>query len=601
MMLSMKIIFFLISLGVLILGELYENVGESDVLTRLKKAVVQKKFKFKLPIRYYMDPFVNHTSIQLAIKKIESYTCITFKPHWWYIEGTSGFNFKSSYTCHSPFGPKVGDEKHENYILLSKIGTMLYLVFEYNRHDRDQYVKINDYNIDPTHKKDFEKYNYSTVETYGLQYDFYSGLHIFPTNFSIRGRAVLERKTNFSIRGLEFGLETYGLQYDFYSGLHIFPTNFSIRGRAVLETYGLQYDFYSGLHIFPTNLAVLERKNNFSIPGLEFGQAVGLSFNDHKLLFNRYCLWNSSLDLSSRKQCENQGYHDLRRWGKNKCICPNGFDGDHCEKPIKNLSSRKQCENQGYHDLRRWGSNKCICPNGFEGDHCEKPIMDTKACDCKGDNKRNATTIEQTITLKGKGRCSYFIKSQKKFSIVKIYIKESRTPYSYPCYPNKGHEIKYMWDKGTTGLTLCGGYVNIPIVSESNFTVIIYNGIDDDSKLVFKYSQQDFVTTTVPPSRTTTTRSIVTTTPLPSTPSLPPLIPPTPSPTTTQSTTTTSTTTQSTTTTPTTTQSTTTTSTTTKRKTTKKKKPKPKPKPKPNCTKKPKKKKWKHKIVIKID
>uniref|UniRef100_A0A0N5BL86 Metalloendopeptidase n=1 Tax=Strongyloides papillosus TaxID=174720 RepID=A0A0N5BL86_STREA len=88
-----------------------------------------------------------------------------------------------------------------------------------------------------------------------------------------------------------------------------------------VKTYGYQYDFYSRLHIFPTIFSIRE-----------FGQAVGLSFNDHKILFKWYCKLNFLLRLQYRKKCENDGYYDLRP-GSN-CVCPSGCAGEFCDKLI---------------------------------------------------------------------------------------------------------------------------------------------------------------------------------------------------------------------------------------------------------------------------
>uniref|UniRef100_A0A0N5BL87 Metalloendopeptidase n=1 Tax=Strongyloides papillosus TaxID=174720 RepID=A0A0N5BL87_STREA len=424
MILSAKIFFSIISLGVVIHGEPYVNERELDAFTRQKRAVIQTKFKFETPVKYYIGPFLNYTSIYLAIKRIEEKTCIKFRQEFWYIKGTRGFNFKRSYICHSPFGPKVDDKNYENYVLLSHkcehnvgvieilIGTMLGLVFEHNRPDRDYYVIVNRENIIPLHNHDFDRYKNSEVETYGLLYDFYSGLHIFSKNFSKNGKAVLERNSVFKIHGLGFG------------------------------------------------------------------QAYGLSFNDYKTLFKRYC----------ESHEHKHGHRHSHNW------------------------HWRRCQNFGYLESKKHGN--CICPTGFEGAYCDDPIVNYRACDSNGHNSLYADHQNKTIKLGRKGRCSYHIRARGFRIAVRIHIIVSKTPNTTTCYPDKGHEIKYQWDKGTTGLTLCGVYRNIDIISDDNFAVIIYNGVDENSKLEFTYSIYNYRSTTVPPQTTTTptTTSITTTT-----------------------------------------------------------------------------------------
>uniref|UniRef100_A0A0K0FQJ4 Metalloendopeptidase n=1 Tax=Strongyloides venezuelensis TaxID=75913 RepID=A0A0K0FQJ4_STRVS len=431
MILLTNIFFFILLIGVVIHSEPYVNEKEQDALIRQKRAVIQTKFKFDIPVKYYIGPFLNSTSVQLAIKKIEDKTCIQFEQQSWYIKGTGGFNLKRGYICHSPFGPKVGDEDYENYVLLSNkcehdvgvieilIGTMLGLVFEHNRPDRDRYVTVNFQNINPLHYRDFDKYNDSDVETYGMLYDFYSGLHIFSKNFSKNGKAVLERKSEFEIHGLGFG------------------------------------------------------------------QSYGLSFNDYKTLFKRYCEYRAT----DKKYRPNRKY-------------------DRYDFPDR------QCSNYGYLKSNKYGY--CICPSGFQGEYCDEPITDFRACDREGHNVLIATNENKTVELARKGHCSYHIKAPKYHTYVKIRINVSKTPNATTCYPDKGHEIKYQWDKGTTGITLCGEHHNLDLTSDDRLAVIIYNGVDNNCKLKFTYSLYDSRTTLAPPystsTPTTTTTSIKTTT-----------------------------------------------------------------------------------------
>ncbi|XP_066936994.1 fibrillin-2-like [Clytia hemisphaerica] len=80
-------------------------------------------------------------------------------------------------------------------------------------------------------------------------------------------------------------------------------------------------------------------------------------------------------------QCLNNG----RCNGASNCVCPTGFAGLRCEKPI----CQKECLNGG----KCIGAEKCSCAKGFIGNQCERDIR-VGACFTKIENKRckNALT-----------------------------------------------------------------------------------------------------------------------------------------------------------------------------------------------------------------
>ncbi|CEF69890.2 Astacin-like metalloendopeptidase [Strongyloides ratti] len=278
-----NIILYLNILSIPVNTFLYQGKIEIDNLSRKKKSVVQTKFKWKLPIKYFIHYFLyERKAIYEAIKRIENKTCIKFKEHYWYIKGTSGFNFIPTYTaCFSPYGPKLDDESFENNIFVAPrcqnsvglveglIGTMIGLIYEVGRYDRDSYVNINYENMLARVDNLFKKHNLSETETYGTEYDFLSALQYFPKNFSKNGKPVVEPK-------------------DFFK-------------------------YYQN----------------------SIGQTKGLSFNDYKVLTLKYC------HEKIHYNCKNGGYTDVNYaykgfydWGD--CICPSGFSGSTCEENVRN-------------------------------------------------------------------------------------------------------------------------------------------------------------------------------------------------------------------------------------------------------------------------
>jgi len=63
-----------------------------------------------------------------------------------------------------------------------------------NRHDRDQYVNILEYNIKPRAKRNFKKYSASEVTHFGLPYDYNSVMHYGSYFFSKNGQMTIQTK-----------------------------------------------------------------------------------------------------------------------------------------------------------------------------------------------------------------------------------------------------------------------------------------------------------------------------------------------------------------------------------------------------------------------
>uniref|UniRef100_A0A0K0E2F9 Metalloendopeptidase n=1 Tax=Strongyloides stercoralis TaxID=6248 RepID=A0A0K0E2F9_STRER len=228
-MLNYLIIFIFLILSENLINTLFYQNNNEDNIIRSKKSAIQANFKWKLPIKYFVHSFLkDQRAVEEAIQRIENKTCITFKRDYWYIKGTKGFNILPTYYyCSSPFGPKLNDENYENNILVSPkcqnsvgmveglIGTMLGLLSEVNRPDRDNFIEINGRNIYYSAKSYFYKYNKSDIKTYDTGYDFLSALHFFPKNFSKNGELVIKPQKFYTNYKYSMG-QTKGLSFNDY-------------------------------------------------------------------------------------------------------------------------------------------------------------------------------------------------------------------------------------------------------------------------------------------------------------------------------------------------------------------------------------------------
>ncbi|CEF69889.1 Astacin-like metalloendopeptidase [Strongyloides ratti] len=274
--------FFNIILFLILLNNINYSKNEEDKLTRNKKAVIQRRFKWNLPIKYNIHRLITNFEVIIeAIQRIENKTCITFESSFLSVSSSEGFNiiFTNDY-CFPPSVPKFNDRlPFNNTIYISPkcqnnvgiieilIGRMLGLLYEVNRDDRDFFIDINYDNINDEGKKLVVKYDKGDDETYYTGYDFMSGLHFSSIAFSKNNRSVFIPK-------------------DFY-----------------------KYYQYS------------------------MGQSKGLSFNDYKVLAFHYC------DSKLRYFCNNFGYKNPSNKDldiKGQCICPTGYSGVKCENNIEN-------------------------------------------------------------------------------------------------------------------------------------------------------------------------------------------------------------------------------------------------------------------------
>uniref|UniRef100_A0A0K0EIW4 Metalloendopeptidase n=1 Tax=Strongyloides stercoralis TaxID=6248 RepID=A0A0K0EIW4_STRER len=152
----------------------------------------------------------------------------------------------------------------------------------------------------------------------------------------------------------------------------------------------------------------------------------------------------------------------------------------YCSNKCKNV--KNDCQNSGYltNDC-----NDCKCPYGFYKNKCINNI--DNHINCGNQNIFYPTRGKQFITNKLPGQCFYLI-SPKVNETLRITINYLRMSSEEDCRLKSGIEIKYRYDKGTTGFYLCGRYRNITISPIFSNVHIRYHAQSNSSK--FKISFQ---------------------------------------------------------------------------------------------------------------
>uniref|UniRef100_A0A0N4Z567 Metalloendopeptidase n=1 Tax=Parastrongyloides trichosuri TaxID=131310 RepID=A0A0N4Z567_PARTI len=216
--------------------------------------------------------------------------------------------------------------------------------------------------------------------------------------------------------------------------IEVFEKNFNSFGMKEIgekdnqdkfKTFSIRYDYSSIMHYATTSCSrsfyrTMQAKNIEPFNKM-MGQHYALSFNDIKLLNSYYC----------HQDC----------------------------KPERSI----KCKNGGYHSINST-CFRCICPKNFDGNDC-KHVKITHYKFCKKTEQKAQYQVWKHISEEGFKNCHYLITAEKDYR-VHLKIKSVRTQEKLLCAPNLGLEIKYLDDKGVTGLCLCGIYSGIDIISE---------------------------------------------------------------------------------------------------------------------------------------
>uniref|UniRef100_A0A0N4ZTW3 Metalloendopeptidase n=1 Tax=Parastrongyloides trichosuri TaxID=131310 RepID=A0A0N4ZTW3_PARTI len=155
--------------------------------------------KWEFPLRYSIESGVYQKIIKEALKKIANETCLKFKKVGENYGTKQELEFVNDSICYTQKGNIYGEGHH--YIYLSEkcskslakvqylVGLALGLVGHHRRHDRDNFITVNESNIDPYKKAEFSKLNESEIATFGVGYDYMSLQNLGEYDYSINGKA----------------------------------------------------------------------------------------------------------------------------------------------------------------------------------------------------------------------------------------------------------------------------------------------------------------------------------------------------------------------------------------------------------------------------
>uniref|UniRef100_A0A0N5BGR3 Astacin domain-containing protein n=1 Tax=Strongyloides papillosus TaxID=174720 RepID=A0A0N5BGR3_STREA len=230
------------------------------------------------------------------------------------------------------------------------------------------------------------------------------------------------------------------------------------------------YDYSSIMHYGTTDGTWFEwfptiSSTKYKLFEFMMRQNKNMTFNDFKqinLLYCNKCNWLDMVDKKykttekSRKwsKCYFGGYPDHRHDNCKKCICPKGYTGDMCRKVVE--SNKKDCNRTFFwaYDKRRW------------------------------------------YMVYGAKKCFVLFKSDPKKK-VKLMIAEAHARNSRPCTEDIGHQVKYLKDRGNTGLLICNNnYDTINVTSEGHAILLYYNGNRSNDYLIAGYQAVDSSTPT---------------------------------------------------------------------------------------------------------
>uniref|UniRef100_A0A0N5CIG8 Metalloendopeptidase n=1 Tax=Strongyloides papillosus TaxID=174720 RepID=A0A0N5CIG8_STREA len=140
------------------------------------------------------------------------------------------------------------------------------------------------------------------------------------------------------------------------------------------------------------------------------------------------------------------------------------------------------CENEGYSNPKKIGFCKCI--RGFKGKTCNEVEIDPK-CD-----KQELITYgkKEKLQISGKKDCVYHIKfdgnSQSTIKIEKMSIYPH---YGNRCSYNNSVEVKFKFEKATSGAHFCHEKKGISIHVEDRYALVHYRSTESDNSVTITY------------------------------------------------------------------------------------------------------------------
>uniref|UniRef100_A0AAF5HZX5 Metalloendopeptidase n=1 Tax=Strongyloides stercoralis TaxID=6248 RepID=A0AAF5HZX5_STRER len=171
---------------------------------REKRAALREdKYKWKkFPIEYEVIPGLQRDNIYYALKNIMSESCLTFKEKINF--KNEGLKFVNSFESVTRLGKSKN--KRPNIIYLTQLDNFksniiiplifraLGIDYEFNRFDRNKYIKINKKNIKPGYKNILDTSLKKSAHTYGLHYDYKSIMQLSNEQVALANKTVFETK-----------------------------------------------------------------------------------------------------------------------------------------------------------------------------------------------------------------------------------------------------------------------------------------------------------------------------------------------------------------------------------------------------------------------
>ncbi|CEF69860.1 Astacin-like metalloendopeptidase [Strongyloides ratti] len=151
---------------------------------------------------------------------------------------------------------------------------------------------------------------------------------------------------------------------------------------------------------------------------------------------------------------------------------------------LKKCLIKIKCFHGGYPDPNICAVCKCV--TGFTGMFCEKFQRPTRKCPS---SILEATHRHNHLMNHGIKNCSYLIKAPKNNHVEVRVLYAIFDPPKRICDPFNSLEIKFMKDKTTTGVRLCGFVTNFTIRSMDSCMMLYFNSKNANNKFFLKYTK----------------------------------------------------------------------------------------------------------------
>uniref|UniRef100_A0A0N4ZZL0 Metalloendopeptidase n=2 Tax=Parastrongyloides trichosuri TaxID=131310 RepID=A0A0N4ZZL0_PARTI len=360
--------------------------------------ILNRKFS-QLPTYYRYFAMTNNTEgIKEALDVLQKRTCLKFEK--------VSFNFINRQVYPSDFEPYIIYDKTEEPNSYNENNTIKNNISQVHLAANcvDKTTCILKYTLFalgavPTHRRE-DRDNYIKVLYQNVKNDTRNNRNHYQKN---PNQKLYDRFSIYIQKEEQYSFED--TSYEYGSLTHPNKTYYSLNGEPTLEA-------------------------NISEYGHMMGQEYNITFNDVKLINYLYCYNNCS--LRGKQSCENGGYPNPNNC--KECLCPDGFEGKHCEKLINNEI------------------HKCVNTTLIAGKNLSY------------------------IMLHSDAKCKYNITSRNDQKI-EIYLANCTVASKDLCFNDNGIEVKHLKDPGTKGLCLTRELSKpISLTSESNKAFVFYSG-----------------------------------------------------------------------------------------------------------------------------